>query len=37
MKYVWMDFKTRDARILEADVDKILDGFGGPDYQMTFC
>jgi len=37
MKYVWMDFKTRDARILEADVDKILDGFGGPDYRMTFC
>lgn len=31
-----MEFKTRDAKTLEADVDKILDGFGSPDYRMTF-
>ena len=36
MKYVWMEFKTRDAQILEADIDKILNGFGSQDYRMTF-
>ena len=37
IKYEWMEFKTRDDKTLEADVDKILDGFGSSDYQMTFC
>jgi hypothetical protein len=36
MKYEWMAFKTRTAESLEADVGKILDGFGS-DYRMTFC
>jgi len=36
MKYEWMAFKARDARTLEAGVDKILEGFG-TDYRMTFC
>ncbi len=36
MKYEWMAFKARDAATLEADVERILDGFGS-DYRMTFC
>jgi hypothetical protein len=36
MKYEWMAFKARNSAGLEADVDKILDGFGS-DYRMTFC
>jgi len=36
MKYEWMAFKARSAATLEADVDKILAGFGS-DYRMTFC
>ncbi len=36
MKYEWMAFKARNAATLEADVDKILSGFGS-DYRMTFC
>ncbi|MEF8761582.1 MAG: IS630 family transposase [Candidatus Accumulibacter sp. UW25] len=36
MKYEWMAFKTRTAEMLEADVGKILDGFGS-DCRMTFC
>ncbi|KFB67331.1 MAG: hypothetical protein CAPSK01_003249 [Candidatus Accumulibacter vicinus] len=36
MKYEWMAFKARSAATLEADVDKILVGFGS-DYRMTFC
>jgi len=36
MKYKWMAFKARDAGTLEADIDKIIDGFG-TDYRMTFC
>jgi len=36
MKYEWMAFKARDDATLEADVDRILDGFGS-DYRMTFC
>jgi hypothetical protein len=35
MKYEWMAFKTRTAESLEADVGKILDGFGS-DCRMTF-
>jgi hypothetical protein len=35
MKYEWMAFKTRTAVRLEADVGKILDGFGS-DCRMTF-
>jgi transposase len=35
MKYEWMEFKARDAETLEADIDKILAGFGS-DYGMTF-
>jgi len=31
-----MAFKARNSAGLEADVDKILDGFGS-DYRMTFC
>ena len=36
MKYELMEFKTRNEKILEEDVRKILDGFG-KDYVMTFC
>jgi hypothetical protein len=36
MKSEWMAFKARSAATLEADVDKILAGFGS-DYRMTFC
>ena len=37
-KYEWMTFKARTAVMLEADVGKILDGFGsGSDCRMTFC
>lgn len=36
MKYEWMAFKARDAQTLEADIDKILNGFG-TDYRFTFC
>ncbi|HNC21141.1 IS630 family transposase [Accumulibacter sp.] len=36
MKYEWMAFKARNAPTLEANVDKILGGFGS-DYRMTFC
>jgi transposase len=36
MKYEWMAFKARNSAGLEADVDKILDGFGS-HYRMTFC
>jgi transposase len=36
MKYEWLDFKTRTAEKLEADVGKILDGFGS-HCRMTFC
>ncbi len=36
MKYEWMAFKTRTAESLEADVGKILDGFGS-DCRMIFC
>jgi hypothetical protein len=36
MKYEWMAFKARSATTLEADVDKMLTGFGS-DYRMTFC
>ena len=36
MKYEWMAFKARTAEMLEADVGKILDGFGS-DCRMTFC
>jgi transposase len=36
MKYEWMAFKASSATTLEADVDKILTGFGS-DYRMTFC
>ncbi len=32
----WMAFKARNSAGLEADVDKILDGFDS-DYRMTFC
>ena len=35
MKYQWMAFKARDAVTLEADVDRILAGFG-TDYRLTF-
>jgi len=35
MKYQWMAFKARDPKTLEADVDKILTGFGS-DYRLTF-
>lgn len=35
MKYELMEFKTRNAKTLEEDVRKILDGFGS-DYVMTF-
>jgi hypothetical protein len=35
MKYELMEFKTRNAKTLEEDVCKILDGFG-LDYVMTF-
>jgi transposase len=35
VKYEWMDFKTRDAKTLEADLDDILLKFG-TDYQLTF-
>ena len=36
MKYELMEFKTRNVKNLEEDVNKILDGFG-IDYGMTFC
>jgi transposase len=36
MKYEWMDFKARDAQTIEADVDKILTGFG-ERYTLDFC
>lgn len=36
MKYEWMAFKARRSSELEADIDKILNGFG-LDYRMTFC
>ena len=36
MKYEWMAFKARSATTLEADVNKMLTGFGS-DYRMTFC
>nr|WP_246148788.1 transposase [Candidatus Accumulibacter phosphatis] len=36
MKYEWMAFKARTAERLQADVGKILDGFGS-DCRMTFC
>ena len=36
MEYEWMAFKARSAATLEADVERILDGFGS-DYRMTFC
>jgi transposase len=36
MKYEWLAFKTRTAEKLEADVGKILDGFGS-HCRMTFC
>jgi transposase len=36
MKYEWMAFKARNSAGLEADVDKILGGFGS-HYRMTFC
>ncbi len=36
MKYEWMAFKARTAEKLQADVGKILDGFGS-DCRMTFC
>lgn len=35
VKYELMGFKTRNAKTLEEDVRKILDGFG-TDYGMTF-
>ena len=35
LKYELMEFKTRNEKILEEDVRKILDGFG-KDYVMTF-
>jgi len=35
VKYELMEFKTRNAQILEEDVSKILAGFG-KDYVMTF-
>lgn len=35
MKYEWMAFKARSVATLEADVEKILDGFGS-DYRMIF-
>ena len=34
MKYELMEFKTRNVKTLEEDVNKILDGFG-IDYGMT--
>jgi len=36
MKHEWMTFKNRTAEMLEADVGKILEGFGS-DCRMTFC
>ena len=36
MKHEWMTFKARTSEMLEADVGKILDGFGS-DCRMTFC
>lgn len=35
MKYEWMAFQARSAATPEADVEKILDGFGS-GYRMTF-
>jgi transposase len=35
VKYEWMDFKTRDAKTLEADLDDIFLKFGA-DCQLTF-
>jgi len=36
MKYEWLAFKARDTKTLDADVDVILQGFGGA-YRFTFC
>lgn len=36
IKFEWMAFKYSDAMTLEADVDKILAGFG-KKYKLDFC
>ncbi|MBB1630908.1 transposase [Cupriavidus sp. UME77] len=35
MKYEWLAFKARDTKVLEADVEVILQGFGA-DYGFHF-
>ena len=35
MKFTWMALKCRDSKMLEADVDEILDNFG-TKYKFAF-